>query len=634
MIADRILGVICFVWLVLQVGLQFVYSVNPLLQRYLFLIFSLLVLFYPLGTAAQKRLTGPRQRVFEYVLFLLSLALGLYLFLNSTRYVERMQFVDEVSRMDIVASFVLLFILVAGTLRGTGWSLPGLVLVMVAYGFFGEHLPGFFQHGGISLADATEVQLMTFVGTFGIAAGVCVEYVFYFIVFGALFEAVGGGDLLVKLGMILTNRTIGGPAKSAVVASSFFGTVSGSAVANVVGTGTFTIPLMKRTGVQPHVAGAIEAAASTGGQLMPPVMGAGAFVMAEVLGVPYLAIVKAAILPAICYYVALYFYVHYYSKRMGLGKTSVPVTLREILERAHLLIPLGFLIYFIVIGQSVAYAVVRVVGILLIVSLLSKKTRPTLSGLATAIRSGMEQSASVGVPIFICGVIIGVAIHSGIAMKSTSLIVGLGKEMLLPSLLLGILITIILGMGLPTVAAYVVASLFVCPPLVKNGVLPLGAHLFVFYYSILAQITPPVAMAAYAGAGIAKTDPVKTGWTAFFISLVAFLIPFAFIYDPSLLLAGPLSLSAYSFGKTVVGCYLLALALAGHHRWGRAHWASRGAFMIAAVLLITPSLVGDAVGFVIGAVALVAEYRRSRATAPPMPAEGDGPPRELGARDL
>jgi TRAP transporter 4TM/12TM fusion protein len=631
MIADKFFSALCVLWLVLQVGVQFLYPVNPLLQRYLYLIFSFLVLFYPLGTAAQKRQTGRRQRVFECTLFFLSLALGLYLWLNATRYVERMQFVDEVFWTDILASCVLLFALFAGTLRSTGWSLPGLVIIMVLYGFFGEHIPGFFQHGGISLTDATEVQLMTFVGTFGIAAAVCVEYVFYFILFGALFEAVGGGELLVKLGMILTNRTIGGPAKSAVVASSLFGTVSGSAVANVVGTGTFTIPLMKRTGFQPHVAGAVEAAASTGGQFMPPVMGAGAFIMAEVLGVPYLTIVRAAILPAICYYVALYFYVHYYAKRMGLERTSVPISWKEILQRIHLLIPLAALVYFIILGQSVGYAVLRVLLLLLVVSLFSKATRPTLSGLLAGIRSGMEQAASVGVPIFICGIIIGVAIHSGIAMKSTSLIVSLGREMLVPSLLLGILITIVLGMGLPTVAAYVVASLFVVPPVVKNGVDPLAAHLFVFYYSILAQITPPVAVAAFAGAGIAKTDPVKTGYTAFFISFVAFLIPFAFVFDPSLMLEGPILMSVYTFGKTVVGCYMLALGLARYHRWGPAHWISQVLLMIAAVCLITPSLVGDAVGFVLGGSTLWVEYRRARAIASTAPVREDNSPSGSGA---
>jgi TRAP transporter 4TM/12TM fusion protein len=484
---------------------------------------------------------------------------------------------------------------------------------MVAYRFAGLYIPGFFQHGGISLTDWAEVQLMSFVGTFGIAAGVCVEYVFYFILFGALFEAVGGGDFLVKLGMLLTSRTVGGPAKSAVVASSFMGTVSGSAIANVVATGTFTIPLMIRTGVQPHVAGAVEAAASTGGQFMPPVMGAGAFIMAEVLGVPYLAIVKAAILPAICYYVALYFFVHYYSVRIRLEKTAIAVTRREILARGHLLVPLAALVYFIVVGQSVAYSVMRAILVLLVVSLLSKSTRPSVSTLVAAVRLGMLQSASVGVPIFICGVIIGVAIHTGIAVKSTGLIVTLGQSLLLPSLLLGVLITLVLGMGLPTVAAYVVASLFVAPPVIKSGVMPIAAHLFIFYYAILAQITPPVALAAYTGAGIAKSNPMKTGWMAFFISLVAFLIPFTFVYDPSLLLEGPLLHSLFSFGKTVVGCYFLGIGLAGCCRWGSVGWVARGALVAGAVLLITPSLLGDVFGFLLGSFALGSAYRRSRA---------------------
>jgi TRAP transporter 4TM/12TM fusion protein len=619
MAADGFLNAICIVWMILQIGTQFYYPLNPLLQRYLYLIFAFLVVFYPVGSAARRRLPKKWQRVTEAILFLCSLALGVYLYVHAARLVDRMQFVDDVFRTDIAASFLLLALLLLGTYRGTGWSLPVLVLIMVVYGFAGLHIPGFFQHGGISLSDWAEVQMMSFVGTFGIAAGVCVEYVFYFILFGALFEAVGGGDLLVKLGMLLTSRTVGGPAKSAVVASSFMGTVSGSAIANVVATGTFTIPLMIRTGVQPHVAGAVEAAASTGGQFMPPVMGAGAFIMAEVLGVPYLSIVKAAILPAICYYVALYFFVHYYSVQHRLEKTGIAVTRQDILTRGHLLIPLAALVYFIIGGQSVAYSVMKAIVVLLVVSLLSKSTRPSVTQLVEAVRSGMQQSASVGVPIFICGVIIGVAIHTGIAVKSTGLIVSLGQSMLLPSLLLGVLITLVLGMGLPTVAAYVVASLFVAPPVIKSGVMPIAAHLFIFYYAILAQITPPVALAAYTGAGIAKANPMKTGWMAFFISLVAFLIPFTFVYDPSLLLEGPLVYSLFSFAKTVLGCYFLGVGLAGCCRWGSVGWVVRGALVIGAVFLITPSLIGDAVGSVIGILALGSVYSRSRTAAAAIP---------------
>jgi TRAP-type uncharacterized transport system fused permease subunit len=251
-----------------------------------------------------------------------------------------------------------------------------------------------------------------------------------------------------------------------------------------------------------------------------------------------------------------------------------------------------------------------------VVSLLSKHTRPSVSKLVDAVQSGMRQSASIGVSIFICGVIIGIAIHTGIAIKSTGLIVSLGQSMLLPSLLLGVLITLVLGMGLPTVAAYVVASLFVAPPLIKSGVMPIAAHLFIFYYAILAQITPPVALAAYTGAGIAKSNPMKTGWMAFFISLVAFLIPFSFVFDPSLLLEGPILATVYSFGKTIVGCYMLALGLARYHRWGPTHWISQWLLIIASVLLITPSLLGDAVGFLLGGSTLGFEYRRSRVKTP------------------
>jgi TRAP transporter 4TM/12TM fusion protein len=475
---------------------------------------------------------------------------------------------------------------------------------MLAYGFVGTPLPGILNHPGMSITDMTEVQLMGGQGVFGIAAGVCVDFIFYFIVFGAVYEAFGGGDFLTKCGMLFTKRTIGGEAKAEVVASAFMGTVSGSAVANVVSTGTFTIPLMKKAGFKPEWAAAIESSSSTGGQIMPPVMGAGAFIMAETLGVPYIEICKAAILPAILYFAAIFFFVHYYAKHGTFGIADLDVSGREILIRLHMLIPLAALISFIAADFSLGLSVIYSLVILLGIGSLTPYTRPSVTAFLNSLAAGMKQSADIGVPIFICGVSVGVAIYTGIASKATNLIVSMGQEALLLSLLLGVVITIILGMGMPTVAAYVVGSLFVVSALAKQGIPPLAAHMFIFYYAVLGQVTPPVAMAAYTAAGIAGSSPFRTGWLAFMLCLPGFLIPFNFVYDPSLLFQGPWWLILYTFLKTGLGCWFLALSLTGYEGSGRITGILKGLYQIgliaAAVLMISPTITTDIAGLVLG----------------------------------
>jgi TRAP transporter 4TM/12TM fusion protein len=612
MFADYALTAICILWLGLQLTIRFIFPVNPLIQRYMFLAFSFIVFFYPFGKYAAKRLTSPSQKVVEVIIFCLSVVLGIYFIANSQRFISRWEFIDPVFLSDIVITVLMLIIMLEANRRIAGRALPLFTLIMIAYGHFSHLFPGFFNHEAISLGQAAEVQMMSTVGVFGIAAGVCVEYVFYFVLFGALYEAFGGGDLLTKLGLLFTKRSVGGPAKSAVIASSLMGAVSGSAVANVTATGTFTIPLMKRTGVSPEVAGAIEAAASTGGQLMPPVMGAGAFILAETLGIPYLNVVKAAILPAVCYYVALFFFVHFYSKKRRTAKKEViSLSGREIVKKLHLLFPLLFMVYLIIIGRSVGLAVLWSIASLIVIGTLFKHTRLSFGRFIEAVVGGMRQSASVGLPIFITGVTIGVAIHSGIAMKATNLIVSLGSSMLLPSLFLGIAVCVILGMGLPTSAAYVVASLFVAPALIKNGVNPLAAHLFIFYYAILAQITPPVAVTAYAGAGIAESNPVRTGWIAFGLSFVAFLIPFTFVFNQGILMEGPLSNVLYAFVTTALGSLFLSLGLSGYAKTNLSRpirWFFRVVLIVSAILLINSTVLTDITGIVLAAGVLGYDY--------------------------
>lgn len=607
---------LCVAWMIVQLGTRYVHPIHPLLQRYLFLVGSMLVIFYPFENDKANFHRNRGKFLFNCFAFLAIALVGVYVLTNGTRIVERWQFVDDVLPLDIVSALVIVGLLLVASQRIAGPPLTVFTLVCIMYGFLGPWVPGVFHHGGMTLADFAEVQLLSQLGIFGVAAGVAVDYVLYFILFGALYDAVGGGDLLTKMGLFLTRRQAGGPAKSAVVASALMGTVSGAAVANVTSTGTFTIPLMKRSGVEPHTAGAVEAAASTGGQLMPPIMGTAAFIMAETLGVKYMAIAKAAIIPAILYCVALFLFVHFDAKkRVGSETVETQVAAGDILKRAHLLIPLIALVCWLVSGYTVGYAAIRSTVILVAVSLLSKETRLSLIGFIKALANGMKQCASVGVSIFICGVAIGIGMHSGIAFKLTSAIANAGSTSLIASLILGMVTTMVLGMGLPTVAAYVIASMFVVPPLVKSGVLPIAAHLFIFYYAIFAQITPPVALTAYAAAGIADSDPVKTGWKAMQISLAGFLLPFVFVLHPEMLMEGSLSSILTVTGTSLVSVTLLALSASGYSK-SNMGWVYRIALLVPVAMSMSPTAHMKAIGFVAACALLGYDHFRSKRSTP------------------
>jgi len=616
--------VICIAWFVAQVVIRYHFNAPPEYQRYMFIMGSFLVVFYPFGKEGAKKFgNSVSKKLTEYAFFTGSLILGGILFMNAARYSERWMYVDEVFPVDIIGMVVVVILMLEGTRRLTGWALPIFIGVMLAYGVAGPYLPGMLGHVGMSLADMAEVQLMGNVGTFGIVAGVCVDFVFYFVVFGALYEAFGGSELLNQVGMLATRRSVGGPAKSAIVCSSLMGTISGSAVANVVATGTFTIPLMKKSGFSPVVAGAVEATASTGGQILPPIMGAGAFIMAEMLGVRYLDVCKAAALPAILYYVALFAFVHFYSKKNSLGTSEslFSVDKQNLLGRLHMLIPLVLLVYMIIQGRSVGLSALYSVGALIVIGCMVKRTRPTFAEFIDAMSSSMTQSAKVAIPIFICGVAIGVAIHTGIAMKATNMVVSLGKDQLLLSLLLGVLVTIILGMGIPTSAAYVVASLFVAPALVDCGISPIAAHMFIFYYAVLGQLTPPVAVTAYTAAGISGSNPMRTSWVAFGMAMPAFLIPFAFVYNPALLMIGDIPTVVQVVITTFVGCMFLAYGLSGYSLAPEGAYGMKvkrvfQALLVAsAVMLIDTGTLTDLLGIGIGGGIILYDYALSKKAA-------------------
>ena len=447
----------------------------------------------------------------------------------------------------ILADFEL-YIALFGTLvvveltrRGFGPVLAGLCVLMLLYGIFGARLPGFLAHAGFTFEETMRAVWYSFDGVFGFPVGIIATIVVIFIVFGALLEGTGAGAILIKMATAATAKIRGGPAHAAIVASALFGTISGSPVANVVGTGVFTIPLIKRQGFPASFAGAVEAAASSGGQFTPPIMAAVAFVMAELVGVPYLVVAAAAALPALFYYLCLFVSVYTESVRLGIG--PVPLAERPVITRDDWLQSMRFIIPVVVVvavmlaGRSPAaagfWALLAAIATALVLDAgLRRNPMPLVHNLVT----GGRQCAQILTAVAAIGVVIGIINMTGLGLRFATLLVELGRDTLILALLVAAGSCLLLGMGLPTLPAYLIIVLILGPAVAKLGVPLLIVHMFVLYYGVLSNITPPVAIAAYAAAPIAGANPLTTAILAVRIAAVGFMIPFVFVYNPSLLL--------------------------------------------------------------------------------------------------
>lgn len=500
--------------------------------------------------------------------------------------------------LDIVFGGIAVLVVLEVMRRTSGMALPIIALAFIAYAMLGPLMPGMLWHRGYTL-DRIISFLYSPVGIYTIPLGVSAQYVFIFILFGAFLQRSGAGDLFVNLGLSLTGRTRGGLGKVPIISSALFGTISGAAVANVVVDGSITIPAMKKGGFSPAMAGAIEAVASTGGQLMPPVMGAAAFLMAEVLGVSYGTLVTAAIIPALLYYISLYWMVDFEAARRGMGavKGEIPSFKKLVREQGHLLVPLAALIFVLVGMESTPNrAAIIGIGITLVVSWFSKATRigprAIIEIFASAGRGIMEIAATTAG----AGIVIGIMSLTGLGLKAANIILAYAGDSLIMALFLSMIICLILGMGVPTVAAYATAAAVIPPALVQMGVPELAAHMFIFYFAILATITPPVAIAAYAAAAIAEARMWDVGWTAVKVGLAGFIVPYMFIYSPGLLAQGDPLHIGLAVVSAMVGVVALAASIQGWYLGNLAWWA-RGALLVAALCLIKQGLATDLVGY-------------------------------------
>lgn len=534
----------------------------------------------------------------DVLLAVLALGCAVYFAFQGYRVSERIEGVDPVYFLDHVFGIVLILLLLEASRRVAGTVLMVLAALFIAYVFLGPYLPGALAHRGMSLMRFIDLQVLSTQGIFGTPISASAHMVFYFVIVGAFLERSGAGQLFVNLAYCVTGRAWGGAAKASIVSSGLFGTVSGSAVANVLVDGIITIPLMKRTGFKGAFAGAIEATASTGGQLAPPVMGAAAFILADIVGISYASVAYAAIVPAILYYASLYLLVDSYSRRMGLGPSAaLPVaeSFAGLRARWHILLPLALMIYLL----TAQYSLMRVGAVslvaIVILSWARASTRMNLVAIYEAIVNGARGAAEVAIPSAVAGIIVGVLVQTGMALHLERWLLDVAGNSLMISLIGAMILTLIFGMGMPTSAAYLVAAVLVGPALQGLGIPALPAHLFIFYFAVLSMVTPPVALAAYAAAGISGANLWTTGLVAFLIAIPGFLIPFAFVFDQGLLLQGDPLHVAHVVATAAIGVLGFSAATGGY-AFGPLAWPVRIALFCFSPLLIDPDTTTDLIG--------------------------------------
>lgn len=559
-------------------------------------------LFMGVGAFLLLKPKKPLGKVAKYLFAVLALATSLYVILT---WQQRIFGVGDVSALDVAMGLVALAVLLVAIKLTVGWGLTVTAGFFLVYALAGPYFPGFLGHSGVKIPRLVNFLYLTAEGIFGVALGISSTYIIAFVIFGSVLATLGGGEWFVDVAYALTGRFRGGPAKTAVVASALMGTVSGSPVANVVTTGTFTIPLMKRVGFSAKVAGAVEAVASTGGMFLPPVMGAGAFIMAEYLNVPYWEVAKAALVPAVLYYVALFLITDVRAVKdnlKGLPPESLPDVKTAVFKRGYHGLPLIFLIVMIMVGWSPLKAAFWATIMAMAVSFVAMRNpRAWFEKVIEALYDGSKQAVPIAVACAGAGIIVGVIGVSGLGTKIANGLIGFANGNLMLGLILTMVAAIILGTGMPVTAVYIICAATLVRPLVTMGAQPLAAHMFVFMFSAVAGLTPPVAITSYTAAGIAQADPNATSIQGFLYGLPGFIIPFIFVVSPELLMVG-------SFGKVLIaiitaffGICCMVAAIEGYFL-GRWHPLLRAFLFIAAILLLDPGIVTDIAA--VGVVAL------------------------------
>ena len=526
--------------------------------------------------------------------------------------IMRIAFPDK---LDIYMGCVITIALLEAARRKLGLAMPLLAILFILYALYGRYLPQSIGHRGYTLKRVMSVLYMELSGIYGQVAGISATYIFLFVLFGAFLENSGAGQFFINLSTALVGKSRGGSAKVTTVASCLFGMVSGSAVANVMTVGPLTIPLMEQSGYSKRFSGAITSVAGTGGQFMPPIMGAAAFIISETLGIPYMSVAKAAFIPGVLYYLAIIFIIDLRSSKLGMkGLDEVPDWKAVLKKDFYLSIPVILLVYFLaVVRWSPIKAGLWAIAAMLAVSWLKKETRMGPKKIFKAFYAGAMGSLDVDVVCALAGIMIGMLSMTGLGLKFSNLLIALSGGSLPVLLVLTMIAALILGMGMTTTSVYIILSVLVAPALIKMNIQPLAAHLFVFYFGILSAITPPIATASYAAASVAKDDPMRLGWVAWKIGLSGYILPFMFIVSPELLMMGNLMSILLATVSGVMGIYALSVALEGYFK-GDLNIVFRVVLFAAACCLLYPGYVTDIAGYAVFAAVLLPRWWKARQT--------------------
>ncbi|MBM7714269.1 TRAP transporter 4TM/12TM fusion protein [Bacillus thermophilus] len=572
-------------------------------------VLALIFLLYP----ARKK--GSRSQLvwYDVILALLSVATSVYIFADYLGIIQRGGIPNNT---DIVFGVLLVVLVLEAARRVTGWALPVLAVLFFLYALYGRNFSGIFRHRGYEWDMVVNQLYVTTEGIFGTAIGVSATYIFLFILFGAVLGRSGMGQFFNDFALAVAGHTKGGPAKVAVLASGMLGSINGSAIANVVTTGAFTIPLMKRIGYKNNFAGAVEATASVGGQILPPIMGAAAFIMAEVLSIPYSTVALAAILPAALYYLGIITQIHLRASKEGLEgikRSELPKISEVMKERGHLFLPLVFLIYMLFFsGKTIIFAAFWTIIITVLVAQLRKTTRMSFKDIVGALEDGARSALSVAIACAAVGIIVGVATLTGFGLKLANGIVAIGGESLMLTLIFTMIACIILGMGLPSIPTYIITATMAAPALVKLGVEPFVAHMFVFYFGLFANLTPPVALAAFAAAGISGGSPMRTGFVSMKLAIAGFIVPYIFVYNNALLMIDTTFLEGAVVTLTsITGVIMLGISVERYY-FVPLSWPLRIIMFLGSIMLITPNMLQDLAGLVILIIITILQWMKMK----------------------
>ena len=580
------------------------------LQRAVHLGFALALsyLLYP----SRKSWSRTKLHPVDLILVILGAAAPAYICIMYNELVMRS---GIMTTPDVIMGVIGVLLVIEATRRVVGIPMVVVVLVFIAYAFAGPYMPGVLAHRGLTPEQLIGHLYFTTEGIFGIPLGVSSTFIFLFILFGAYLESTGLGKFFIDIANALAGWARGGPAKVAVISSAFMGTVSGSSVANVAGTGSFTIPMMKKLGYRKEFAGAVEAASSTGGQLMPPVMGAAAFLMAEFVGVPYIDIVAAAVIPAILYFAGVLLGVHLearFSNLKGIPRDQLPKAWVIFKERGHLAIPLVVIVYLLVTGFTPMRAALVAIVLSIVASALRKNTRMKPIEIVHGLETGARNVLGVVIACAAAGIIIGVVTKTGVGLKLASGLLALSGGYLLPTMFFTMIASLILGMGVPTTANYVITSTIAAPALIQMGVPVLAAHMFVFYFGIIADVTPPVALAAYAASGISGGKPLLTGLNASKLAIAAFIIPYIFVLSPELLMINATAVTlVFAVVTALLGMVGVSSSMIGFLVTKNSKW-ERLLLFISGILMIIPGLETDIPGIALFAVIALFQKKRAK----------------------